>query len=173
MDIGESIAGAYMRYIRECEVVVYNTFLRDQQGEIDVVALKTGSPREVWLCEVTTHIGGMLYVGSEGGDGTISKLRDKLSRARAFAEVAFPGDHLHFEIWSPRVAKGKLTDAFDALKAEANSQGIDLGFVVNEDYTEKIRELADHAGKNPSATSEPAYRMLQVLTHLRGAKFSF
>lgn len=25
MDIGESIVGAYMRYIRECEVVVYNT----------------------------------------------------------------------------------------------------------------------------------------------------
>jgi len=172
MDIGESIVGAYMRYIRECEVVVYNTFLRDQQGEIDVVALKTGSPREVWLCEVTTHIGGMLYVGSGGSDGTISKLRDKLSRARAFAEVTFPGDPLHFEIWSPRVAKGKLTEAFDVLKAEAEAQGMDLDFVVNEDYTEKIRALANHARRNPSATSEPAYRMLQVLTHLREASLS-
>ena len=26
MDIGESIVGAYMRYIRGCKVVVYNTF---------------------------------------------------------------------------------------------------------------------------------------------------
>ncbi len=38
MDIGESIVGASMRCIRECEVVVYSTFLRDRQGEIDVVA---------------------------------------------------------------------------------------------------------------------------------------
>jgi hypothetical protein len=172
MDIGESIVGAYMRYIRECEVVVYNTFLRDRQGEIDVVALKTGSPRKVWLCEVTTHIGGMLYAGSRGGDRTISKLRDKLRRAREFADVTFPGDTLRFEIWSPRVAEGKLTDAFESLEGEAEAQGMDLGFVVNGDYTERIRELTDHAGRNSSATSEPAYRMLQVLTHLRGVNLS-
>lgn len=49
---------------------------------------------------------------------------------------------------------------------------MDLGFVVNEDYTERIRELVIHARKNQSATSEPAYRMLQVLTHLRGATIS-
>ena len=86
MDIGESIVGAYMRYIRECEVVVYNTFLRDQQGELDVVALKTGEPRKVWLCEVTTHIGGMLYQGVGGADGTLKKLRDKLRTQRDTAK---------------------------------------------------------------------------------------
>lgn len=170
MDIGESIVGAYMRYIRECQVVVYNTFLRDRQGEIDVVALKTGEPRNVWLCEVTTHIGGMLYVGSGGSDGTVAKLRDKLARAREFAAVTFPGDVLHFEIWSPRVAKGKLTDSFELLGQEALEMGMDLNFVINEDYTERMRELLEHARRNPSATSEPAYRMLQVLTHLRGAR---
>lgn len=173
MDIGESIVGAYMRYIRECEVIVYNTFLRDRQGEIDVVALKTGTPREVWLCEVTTHIGGMLYVDGEGRDGTISKLRDKLRRAREFASVTFPGDTLHFEIWSPRVAKGKLTTSFGTLRKEAAELEMDLDFIINEDYTEKMRELVEHARRNPSATSEPAYRMLQVLTHLRGARLSF
>jgi len=172
MDIGESIVGAYMRYIRECEVVVYNTFLRDRQGEIDVVALKTGPPREVWVCEVTTHIGGMLYVGSGGSEGTVAKLRDKLERAREFAAVTFPRDTLHFEIWSPQVPKGKLTEAFEALKEEAIELEMDLGFVVNEDYTEKIRDLVNHARKHQSATSEPAYRMLQVLTHLRGATIS-
>ena len=172
MDIGESIVGAYMRYIRECEVVVYNTFLRDRQGEIDVVALKTGDPRRVWLCEVTTHIGGMLYPGNGGADGTIAKLRDKLTRAREFAAVTFPGDSLQFEIWSPRVAKGKLTTAFDVLGDEALELGMDLKFVINEDYTARMRELLAHAKQNSSATSEPAYRMLQVLTHLRDAELS-
>lgn len=170
MDIGESIVGAYMRYIRNCEVVVYNTFLRDRQGEIDVVALKTGPPREVWMCEVTTHIGGMLYPAA-GTDGTVAKLRAKLLRAQEFAAATFPEDPIHFEIWSPRVAKGKLTTAFAELEAEANTNGVDLDFVINEDYTAKLRALAQHAQVNMSATSEPAYRMLQVLTHLRGGEF--
>jgi hypothetical protein len=45
---------------------------------------------------------------------------------------------------------------------------IDLRFVINDDYTEKMRELAPHA----NATSEPAYGMLQILGHLRGGEFS-
>jgi hypothetical protein len=172
MEIGESIVGAYMRYIRNCEVVVYNTFLRDRQGEIDVVALRTGPPREVWICEVTTHIGGMLYPAEGGADGTIGKLRAKLLRAQEFASVAFPHDLLHFEIWSPRVAVGKLTDAFDELQAEVRAEAIDLEFVINDDYTERLRALTKHARGNMSATAEPAYRMLQVLTHLRGANLT-
>ena len=171
MDIGESIVGAYIRYIRGCEVVVYNTFLRDRQGEIDVVALRTGPPREVWVWEVTTHIGGMLYPATGGTDGTLSKLSAKVSRAKDFAATTFPGDRLHFEIWSPRVSKGKLTDAFDELKNEMAAEDVDLDFVINEDYTANLRCLADHARRNRSATSEPAYRMLQILTHLRAADF--
>jgi len=172
MDIGESIAGAYMRYIRECEVVVYNTYLRDRQGELDVVALKNGNPRQVWLCEVTTHIGGMLYPGTAGNDGTTKKLREKLQRARDFAAVTFPGDTLAFEIWSPWVARGKLTTAFELLHREADEMGMDLTFVINDDYTERLRELAAHAKKNTSPTTEPAYRMLQILTHLRGGSLA-
>jgi hypothetical protein len=168
VDIGESIVGAYMRYIRDCEVVVYNTYLRDQQGELDVVALKTGPPREVWLCEVTTHIGGMLYPGPTAANGTPRKLRDKLQRAREFAAVTFPDEHPHFEIWSPYVPVGKLTDAFESMRAEAQDMEIDLAFVINDDYTERLRKLVEHARHNSSATAEPAYRMLQVLTHLRG-----
>jgi hypothetical protein len=171
MDIGESIVGAYMRYVRGCEVVVYNSFLRDQQGEVDVVALRTGPPREVWLCEVTTHIGGMLYPASGGPDGTLAKLRAKILRAEEFAAATFPDDPRHFEIWSPRVAKGKLTEAFEELEADLSQDEIELSFVVNEDYTESLRQLAAHAGSNKSATSEPAYRMLQVLTHLREGDF--
>ena len=169
MDIGESIAGAYMRYIRECEVVVYNTFLRGQQGEIDVVALKTGEPRHVWLCEATTHTKGMQYPSAKG---TVRKLKDKLSRAQEFAAITFPNDTLHFEIWSPRVPVGKLTTAFEALGDEAAAMDMDLAFVINEGYTEKMRELAAHAKRHASATSDPAYRMLQILGHLRDGRFS-
>lgn len=170
MDIGESLVGAYMRYVRGCEVVVYNTFLRGQQGEIDVVALKT-EPRTIWLCEVVTHIQGMLYGGSGGSDATVERLRNKLVRAQEFAETTFPGEEYRFEVWSPRVAKGQLTQAFGVLAEELEATGMSLEFVVNEDYTACVRQLVEHARANAGATSEPAYRMLQVLTRLRDGRF--
>ena len=168
MDIGESLVGSYMRYIRRCEVVVYNTFLQGRQGELDVIAVKT-EPRAVYFCEVTTHIGGLLIVGPDRKDATIERLRNKLTRAIEFADITFPGDEHRFEIWSPRVPVGKTTEAFTGMRDELADGGRSLEFVINEDYTERVRELIEHARGNMSATSEPAYRMLQIMTHLRGA----
>jgi hypothetical protein len=71
----------------------------------------------------------------------------------------------------PGVALGKLTDVMHAIEAEWRDTGRSLEFVINEDYTTRIRELAAHARRNPSTTNEPANRMLQVLTRLRGGKF--
>jgi hypothetical protein len=48
------------------------------------------------------------------------------------------------------------------------NEGRSLRFVINNDYTEKVRELAAHAATHASTTNEPAYRLLQILTHLRG-----
>jgi hypothetical protein len=59
-DIGESLVGSYLRYVVGCEVVVYNTQTPNVQGELDVIALKQATPRTVWLCEVITHIRGVL-----------------------------------------------------------------------------------------------------------------
>lgn len=173
MEIGESLVGSYMRYVRGCEVVVYNTFLQGQQGELDVIAVKT-EPRAIWLCEVTTHItgGGMLIVGPGGENSTVARMRKKLARAREFAEITFPGDEPLFEVWSPRVPVGKTTDAFEAMSQEFEAAGKSLKFVINEDYTARVRDLVEHAAANTSATSEPAYRMLQIMTHLRGASIA-
>src|SRR5919204_4542867 len=103
-DIGESLVGSYLRYVVGCEVVVYNTHTLDVQGELDVIALKQGEPRTVWLCEVITHILGVLY-GSGYAD-TVAKIRDKIERARGFAAATFSGDVHRYEIWSPMVPSG-------------------------------------------------------------------
>lgn len=167
--MGESLVGSYMRYIRECEVLVYNTFLQGQQGELDIIAVKT-DPRCVWFCEVTTHItgGGMLIVGPDRENSTVSRTRKKLKRAREFADETFPGDEHRFEVWSPRVPVGKTTMAFDEIVQEFSDEGKALEFVINDVYTERIQQVIDHAKRNTSATSEPAYRLLQILTHLKG-----
>ncbi len=170
MDIGESLVGAYLRHVVGCDVVTYNSFFADRQGEVDVVGIENGEPRTIWLCEVTTHIGGML-ITSRGDRPQEVILREKLERLHAFAEATFPGDSYRYEWWSPRVAVGKLTDVLREIEQEWEVAGRDLRFVMNETYTERIRELAGDAAKNSSTTNEPAYRMLQVLTRLRGSKF--
>jgi hypothetical protein len=169
--MGESLVGAYLRHVVACDVVVYNSFFADRQGEVDVVALKQGQPRTVWLCEVTTHIGGMLLVRN-GKDVTERVIREKLDRLVHFAHTTFPGDDYRYEWWSPRVPVGTVTQAMTRIEDEWKVEGRNLGFVINESYTERIRQLVVSARKNSSTTNEPAYRLLQVLTRLRGGDFS-
>jgi hypothetical protein len=42
--------------------------------------------------------------------------------------------------------------------------------VINDEYTRRIAQLVEVARTSSSTTSEPAFRMLQILTRLRGHK---
>src|SRR4051812_37983944 len=92
---------------------------------------------------------------------------DKVGRARDFATATFLGDEHRYEIWSPIVPSGAVK-LFEELAAEFSSDALDVEFVVNERYTERAQELIEHAKASTKATSEPAYRLLQVLTRLKG-----
>lgn len=83
LDMGESLVGAYLRYGEACDFVVYDT-QTEGQGEIDVIGFQV-EQRRVWLCEVATHLDGLLY-GSGGVAGTLAKVRQKVERALAFSE---------------------------------------------------------------------------------------
>ena len=163
-DIGESLVGSYLRYVAGCEFVLFNTFLPGEQGEIDVIGIRLGSPRDIYFSEVTTHIGGMTYGGNKA---TVDRIRSKLVRAETFARERFPGDRHHFEVWSPRVPKGAMTQAFEAMKAEFSSATTDLTFVMNQEYGDRIQALIEVAKTNSRATSDPAFRLLQVLSRVR------
>jgi Holliday junction resolvase-like predicted endonuclease len=165
-DLGESLVGAYLHHIEGCSIVLYNSFFADQQGEIDVVAVRAraaGQPRLVHLCEVTTHIRAM-------ATHTFQKVPAKLDRLQQFAEMTFPGDEHRFQWWSPYVNEGAMTRDFEALCGEWKQKGRSLEFVINDEYTQRIRKLVEHAREHTAAANEPAYRMLQMLTHLRGEK---
>ncbi len=165
-DIGESLVGAYMRHVEQCSIVLYNSFFADQQGEVDVVAVAPGTPGEpriVYLCEVTTHIRGMARL-------TVGRIPGKLARLREFAELTFPDEEHRFQWWSPYVATGAHTRLFEKLQNEWAAEDRSLEFIINDAYTERMTELVEKAKSNPSATNEPAFRTLQILTHLRGEK---
>lgn len=57
---------------------------------------------------------------------------------------------------------------FADLEREFDTAELDLSFVVNERYAERVQKLVEHARGSASATSEPAYRLLQILTRVRG-----
>ena len=46
----------------------------------------------------------------------------------------------------------------------------DFDLVINEGFTGRVKELLDRAGKATRMSGDPAFRLLQVLTHMRGAK---
>jgi hypothetical protein len=162
-DIGESLVGAYLRHIERCEIVVYNNFFPDRQGEIDVVGIKGVHPRQIFLCEVTTHIDGMYAPMAK-------RMTGKLNRLLEFAAATFPGEDHRYQWWSPVVPAGVLTTAFGAAQDAWRQEGRSLDLVFNADYTERVTELIDYARTHSSTTSEPAYRLLQVLTHMRGQR---
>lgn len=163
-DIGESLVGAYLRYVEKCEFVLFNTFLPGVQGEIDVIGIRLGTPRDVYFAEVTTHLEGMTYGGNKA---TVEKVRSKLLRAESFAEDRFPGDRHHFSVWSPRVPEGAMTTEFEAMSAAFDARGERLTFVINRHYGDRIEELIKVAKSNKRATSDPAFRLLQVLSVVR------
>lgn len=165
-DIGESLVGSYLRYVQGCEFVLFNTFLPGEQGEIDVIGIRLGSPRDIYFVEVTTHIEGMTYGGNKK---TVEKVRDKLVRAQRFAQDKFPEDRHHFQVWSPRVPVGAMTTDFAAMSAEFEVRGERLNFVMNQAYGDAVQELITVARGNSKATSDPAFRLLQVLVRVKTA----
>src|SRR3954447_25159451 len=133
-DLGESLVSAYMRHIERCTIVLYNSYFADQQGEVDVVAVKSQDAQQrrvVYLCEVTTHIGGMART-------TVAKVPAKLGRLQAFAQLTFPGDEHRFQWWSPYVSEGATTTMFEGLCSEWAAAGRSLEFIVNEKYTRRV-----------------------------------
>ena len=162
MQIGESLVGSYFKYIQNCKVVVYDTPLDGEQGDIDIIALDEMTGK-VYICDVATHIQGLQYGNYEN---TVKKLEEKIKRSVKFKKRHFDDKKAIFMIWSPRVPPG-LEKQLTKLKGKMRGEGIEIDFVINKVYTEKIRQLREKAKADVSTTNEPAFRLLQILEHLR------
>jgi Holliday junction resolvase-like predicted endonuclease len=155
MEMGESIVASYLRYVAGCELVLHNTFTGEGQGEIDVIGL-IPTKREVIFCEVATHICGLQY-GT--GEETVERIKRKFERAATFGQKMFGSDVRRYEFWSPAVRAGLL----DGLTRVAREAPEPFELVVNSAYEKRVRALIEKAAKNTSATSDPAFRLLQIL----------
>lgn len=161
-DMGELMVGAYLRYVRGCDVVLYNHRV-GKDGEIDVIGLQVGETPSIWICEVATHMNGVV-LATYGKQG--SKFEMKLARAVEFANEMFPSYEPRFEFWSPLVRKGHMANWVHAFEEKHKAAGLDVRFVTNDEYAQCFQDLIEAASQTKSHTSDPAFRMLQILTHV-------
>ena len=160
-EMGEYVVGAYLKLRLNCDFVDYNVSppgggLKGL-GELDVVGLRF-SDRTAFLCEATTHLGGLEY-GSGYAD-TIAKIKEKFERQKIYAFeslAAFPNKRFMF--WSPVVPEGFLTKELAAI------DGLDP--LINAKYKGAIDELRAEARATTRDVGNPFFRSLQILEHLR------
>lgn len=161
-EVGEELVGAYLAEILKCDHVSYN--VRPPGGglegldEIDVVGLRF-QDKTAFLCEVATNILGYMRKSPANSAIRISK---KLAGQKRYAHshlASFP--NRHFMFWSPRISSRELLDRLGKIP--------NLELIINADYSARVIELRRSAKVDGHPTSNSAYRMLQILEHLRPA----
>ena len=154
-NMGEYVVGAHLTMREKCQGVIYNIRPPNwSYHELDVLGLRL-STRTAFLCEVTTHIDG-LVIGS-GAQQTFDKLSTKFDMQRAYAQEYLSGFDVKFMLWSPLV-RPKLKIMLDELV------GLDL--VVNERYTRYVNQLRSDAKATSKTTGNEFFRCLQILEHM-------
>jgi hypothetical protein len=159
-EMGEYIVGAYLRLIEHCDFIDYNvrSIEGGQKGlnEFDVLGLRFRD-RTAYLCEVTTHIRGLLYKDNKA---TVERVKQKYQKQKEYAREFlknFP--NRHFMFWSPRVPEGYVTGGLRRIR------GLEL--VINTDYTQCINKLRSKAHIMSNNVGNPFFRALQILERLR------
>ncbi len=69
----------------------------------------------VFLCEVTTHIRGLLYKNNKE---TVERIAKKHQRQKEYAEKFLNNfETVFYQFWSPVVPKGYITEIWQASRA--------------------------------------------------------
>ena len=158
-EMGEYVVGAWLKLIRKCDFIDYN--VRRPGGhlsglnEFDILGLDFKN-KTAYLCEATTHLEGLLYKNTET---TIERIEKKYANMQQYAiDCLSDFPDRHFMFWSP-IVNPKVLLGFQKM------QGLEV--VVNSGFTAKILELQELAKKVSHDTGNPAFRMLQIIGHLK------
>ncbi len=158
-DIGEYLVGGYLQLKLDCDVVDYN--VRPPGGglegleELDVIGLNLKT-NQAYICEVTTHIRGLLYVNNQT---TVERITKKHERQKRYGSTYLKNFTCEYMFWSPVVPVGFITQGLSNLP--------DLNLIINGEYKKRIEELKHHAANTTHDARNPVFRVLQILEHLR------
>jgi hypothetical protein len=157
--MGEYIVGAWLKLVIKCDIVDYNLKSPRESlvglNELNVLGLDFKN-KTAYLCEVNTHLDGLHYKNT---NLAIEKIGNKYFNMRRYANEhlsEFPTRHLMF--WAPIVGAG-VESVLRELK------GLEL--IINNDYTSNVRALQELAQKGTEDTGNPAFRVFQILGHMK------
>jgi hypothetical protein len=161
-DVGEYLVGAYLQLVDRCDFVQYNVRPPhgglEGLGELDVVGFNFRT-KTAYLCEVTTHLRGLLY---KSNADTVQKLIDKHERQKSYALKYLTNfEKLVFQFWSPVVPIGYVTQEL------AKFQELEL--VINGEYARRVGILQELAKTVTHDARNPVFRLLQILAHMRNS----
>lgn len=166
---GELLVGAHHRLVTGCRIVVYNQYSAQQggQNEIDVIGVHTTDKgqKEIYSCEVVTHLNGIGYGNYEE---SYERLRKKFEYHRTeITDIFDSADTYRFQLWSPSVQPG-LIDRLEELSTVFDGdETMNLDLVINETYSNHIADLRSEAASTTAQRGELAFRILQILEHLK------
>lgn len=158
--IGEYIVGAHLKLIQHCDFVDYNVSAPggglEGLNEMDVLGLNM-SEKTAYLCEVATHIRGLDYGGNQD---TVEKIKKKHESQRWYAKNHLTHfDKFEYMFWSPYVPVGYMTENLSKVDG--------LTLVINKNYSSQLKKLSRLAGETTHNTTNPVFRMLQIMEHTR------
>lgn len=167
-NVGEEIAGEYLKWCKGCEFITYNLTTPDIQGEIDVFAMNL-KKKEVYVCEVATHLEtGLQYVKDNQPDN-VPRFIKKFSKDIEYAKKYFPEHRLRVMLWSPiakdrkKVAKHNQVRDIENIKQEIlKLYGIEIETIINGSFLKCIHELRSIAAKTTEELKVPFMRFLQI-----------
>ena len=173
LNVGEEICGEYLRWIKNCDFIQYNTKLTDVQGEIDVVGIDL-SQKIVYACEVVVHLTtGMMYV-KNGKTDNVERLTRKFRNAYLYLDKAFPDHGKALMLWSPivknqgpRAKHNQLEDVRKIVENVRTDTGILVETKTNDSYQKALDELREKAGKETKALDSSFLRYLQIEEYLK------
>ncbi|WP_052600282.1 hypothetical protein [Aureispira sp. CCB-QB1] len=170
-NIGEEICGEYLNHIIGCDFITYNITNPDIHGEIDVVGIKL-LDKEIYVCEVATHTGGLQYVTNKRPDD-YNRFYSKFKKDIDYAQKYFKGFKIIPMLWSPIVrisnesAKYNTYTELIRLKEKIHEEyELNLKLIINEKYKSALDDLKNYASKKTSAFSSPVMRLFQIEKNL-------
>ena len=172
-NVGEEIAGQYLKYCKGCEFIDYNVYTIDSVGEIDVVGINS-KEKCVYLCEVAIHSrSGLRYTKNKRPDN-VNRFMDKFSKDIEYAKKSFEGYNITVMLWSPIVKSAKKESIYDQMKdVELIKQKIFTKYhinivpIINEDYYNALLELRKKASTATEELKSPVMRYLQIEEKLK------
>lgn len=172
-NIGEELAGEYLRHFRGCDFITYNITTTEVQGEIDVFAMNS-KKRHIYVCEVAVHLEtGLQYTKNRRPDN-VGRLGKKMDRAIHYLKSNFPKHKFTVMLWSPKVKvsgkKAKRCQMKEVVKIQRNvkkKHKIDLELVINERYLEYLNALKSFAKEMTPESKSPVIRLFQIEEKLK------